>query len=115
MLNKLTVSQKFQIILCILGILVASTGQLNDLFGPMATKYIVSASGLTMAIVSGIGAILTGGNSQVQAVVDMAKDPKSPIQGIVTTNNAEGKALAASIPGPIVSAGTNAANELSKS
>lgn len=114
-MNKLTTSQKFQIALCILGALVASTGQLTDLFGPAVTKYIVSAAGLMTSLVSGVGAILTGQSSQIQAVVDMAKDKDSPVQGIVTTSTPEGKALAASIPGPIVSAGSTAAVEIAKS
>lgn len=112
---KLTTSQKFQITLCILGVLVASTGQLTDLFGPQITKYIISAAGIGVSTLSGIGAILTGQSTQIQAVVDMAKDPASPIQGIVTTATPEGKALAQSIPGPIVSAGTSNATELAKS
>lgn len=114
-MNKYTTSQKFQIALCILGVLVASTGQLTDLFGPQITKYIVSAAGIGVAALSGIGTILTGQQSQIQAVVDMAKDQKSPVQGIITTNDDAGKALAQSISGPIVSAGSNAANEIAKS
>ena len=113
-MNNLTLSQKFQIALCVLGVLVASTGQLTDLFGPQVTKYIVSAAGIAVAMLSGIGTILTGQTNQIQSVVAMAKDPASPIQGIVTTATDEGKALAASIPGPIVSAGSQAATEIAK-
>mgnify|MGYP001577391546 CR=1 FL=1 len=114
-MSSLTRSQKFQIALCILGVLVASTAQLNELFGPEITKAIVSFAGLGTSVLSGIGAILTGQGQQVQAVVDMAKDDKSPVQGLITTDTPEGKALAASIPGPIVAAGTVAATEMSKS
>lgn len=67
----LTLSQKFQISLCILGVLVASTGQLTDLFGPQVTKYIVSAAGIGVSTLSGIGAILTGQSQQISAVQDM--------------------------------------------
>lgn len=70
-MNNLTRSQIFQIALCCLGVLVASTGQLTDLFGPQATKYIVSAAGLGVSVLSGIGAILTGQGAQVQAVQAM--------------------------------------------
>lgn len=114
-MSKLTTSQKFQITLCILGVMVASTGQLTDLFGPQITKYIVSAAGIGVSALSGIGAILTGQSSQIQAVVDMAKDQNSPIQGIITTADQKGKALAQSIPGSIVSAGSSNAIELAKS
>jgi len=114
-MNSLTLSQKFQIALCVLGVLVASTGQLGDLFGPTVTKYVVSAAGIGVSMLSGIGAILTGQQQQVQAVVDMAKDPKSPVQGVVTTATPEGKALAQSIPGPIFTAGSDKAIETAKS
>lgn len=113
-MNALTRSQKFQIALCVLGVLVASTGQLTDLFGPLVTKYIVSAAGMGVSALSGVGAILTGQQTQIQAVVDMAKDPGSPVQGVITTNNDAGKAMAASIQGPIVAAGTNSATEIAK-
>lgn len=114
-MNKLTTAQIFSICLVILGVLVASTGQLNDLLGPQVTKYIVSLAGLSMSILSGISAIVTGANQQVKDVVAMAKDPASPVQGIITTNSPEGRTLAQSIPGPIVTAGGAGAIELAKS
>ena len=70
-MQNLTRSQKFQIVLCVLGVLVASTGQLTELFGTQITKYIISAAGLGVSTLSGIGAILTGQGAQVQAVQDM--------------------------------------------
>lgn len=69
---NLTLSQKFQIALCLLGVLIAGTGQLTVLFGPAVTSYIVSAAGLAVAGVSGVGSILTGQGAQVQAVQAMA-------------------------------------------
>lgn len=113
-MNNLTRSQKFQIALCVLGVLVASASQLQVLIGQSATTFTVAAAGLGIALVSGIGAIVTGQGNQIQAVVDMAKDPKSAVQGIVTTATPEGKALAASIPGPIVAAGSAAATDIAK-
>lgn len=113
-MNNLTRSQKFQITLCLLGVLIAGTAQLDVLFGQVITNYIVSAAGLAVAAVSGVGSIVTGQGQQIQAVVDMAKDDKSPVQGIITAATPEGKALAESIPGPIVTAGSSAATELSK-
>ena len=68
---NLTLSQKFQITLCLLGVLLAGTGQLTILFGQTATSYIVSASGLLVAAVSGVGAIVTGQGSQIAAVQAM--------------------------------------------
>lgn len=52
--------------------------------------------------------------SKIAAVVELAKDPSSPVQGIITTNDEAGKTLAASIPGPIEAAGSNAAAEIAK-
>ena len=112
--SSLTRSQKFQIALCVLGVFVASTSQLEVLVGKEITTAVVAFSGLAIAMTSGIGAIVTGQGQQLQAVVDMAKDPKSAVQAIVTTANPEGKALAASMPGPIVSAGSNSAIEAVK-
>ena len=114
-MNNLTRSQIFQIALCLLGVLIAGTAQLNVLFGQVVTSYIVSAAGLAVAAVSGVGAIVTGQSQQIQAVVNMAQDKTSPVQGVITTATAEGKALAASITGPIVTAGSQAATNLSKS
>jgi hypothetical protein len=113
-MNNLTRSQKFQIALCLLGVLIAGTSQLDALFGQAITTRIVAAAGLLIAAVSGVGAIVTGPGQQIQAVVDMAKNQASPVQGIITAATPEGKALAASIPGPIVTAGSSAATELSK-
>jgi hypothetical protein len=70
-MNNLTRSQIFQIALCLLGVLIAGTGQLTVLFGQVATSYIVSAAGLAVAAVSGVGAIVTGQGAQVQAVQAM--------------------------------------------
>lgn len=114
-MSKLTTAQIFSIVLVVLGVLVASTGQLTDLFGPQATKYVVSAAGMLMSILSGISAVVTGQTQQIKDVVAMAKDPTSPVQGVITTNSPEGKALAQSIPGPINTAGGEGAIELAKS
>lgn len=70
-MGNLTRSQLFQIAICVLGVLVTSTGQLTDLFGPQVTKYIVSAAGMCVAALSGVGAILTGQGQQVEAVQNM--------------------------------------------
>lgn len=70
-MNNLTRSQIFQIALCLLGVLIAGTGQLTVLFGPLVTSYIVSAAGLAVAGVSGVGAIVTGQGNQALAVQAM--------------------------------------------
>lgn len=63
--------QVFSIIIAIFGVLVASTAQLTDLFGPAVTKYMVSASTLLMTILSSVNAILGGQSSQIAAVQQM--------------------------------------------
>lgn len=50
----------------------------------------------------------------VQSAVTLAADPKSPLQGVITADTPEGKELAASIPGPIESAGSAAATAIAK-
>lgn len=55
----------------VLGVLVASTAQLNDLFGPGITKTIVSLSTLSMSIMSSINMALQGTSSQLAAVQDL--------------------------------------------
>lgn len=63
--------QILSIIVLVLGVLMASTAQLTDLFGPATTKYIVSASSLLVSILSGINTLLSGQGGQLQAVRSM--------------------------------------------
>lgn len=51
----------------------------------------------------------------VSVVNEIAKDEMSPVKGVITADTAEGHTLAASISGPVVAAGSNAAKELAKS
>ncbi len=117
---NLTFPQKLGVAIAILGFLATASTQLTDIFSPLGSiapvivKEIVSISSICSAI---LGIILTTTTTQtgaIKAVVEMAKDPKSPVQGIITSATFEGKALAASIPGPIVAAGSTAATEMSK-
>lgn len=68
---NLTANQWLAIVLVVLGVLVASTAQLTDLFGPAITKTIVSVAGILVAILNGVIAVLTGQASQVKFVQDM--------------------------------------------
>ena len=68
---NLNINQVLAIALVILGVFVASTAQLTDLFGPAVAKTIVSVSGLFMSILSGIVGVLTGQSSQIKAVQAM--------------------------------------------
>jgi hypothetical protein len=113
-------AQKLALAIGILGILATGSTQLTDIlapFGsvaPMIVKEIVSLAGFTSAILGFVLTFTTGQQNQIAAVVNMAKDPDSPVQGVITSATPEGKALAASIVGPIVTAGSSAATELSK-
>lgn len=64
--------QILSIIIVVLGVLVGAAAQLTDLFGPVVTKYIVSASTLGMSIIAGVNTVLQGQGSQLQAVQAMA-------------------------------------------
>lgn len=113
-------SQKIALTIGILGFVATGGTQLTDIFSPFGSvapliaKEIVSLAGFTTGVLGVVLAFITGQNSQINAVVEMAKKPDSPVQGIITSATPEGKALAASIPGPIVTAGSAAATELSK-
>lgn len=63
--------QLLSIAIAILGVLIASTAQLTDLFGPIATKTIVSTASLVMSMLGVINTTLQGQGSQIQAVKDM--------------------------------------------
>lgn len=64
--------QLLSIAVLVLGVLMASTSQLTDLFGPAVTKYIVSASSLLTSILAGVNTVLQGQGSQLAAVSAMA-------------------------------------------
>ncbi len=64
-------NQALAISLVILGVLVASTSQLTDLFGPIVTKDIVSLASLLSSMLAGILGVYTGQSGQLKAVRDM--------------------------------------------
>ena len=68
---NLTRGQLFSIAIVVVGVLGASTAQLNDLFGPAITKDIVSASSILTSLLAGINALLGGQGSQIAAVAAM--------------------------------------------
>lgn len=113
-------AQKLALTIGILGFVATGGTQLTDIFAPLGSlapvivKEIVSLAGFISGVLGIVLTFTTGQGSQIKSVVEMAKDPTSPVQGIVTTNTDAGKALAASIAGPIVAAGSSAANELIK-
>ena len=113
-------AQKLALTIGILGFLGGASTQLTDIFAPLGSvapiivKEIVSLAGFIAGILGIVLTFMTGQGSQIKSVVAMAQDPSSPVQGIITTATPEGKALAASISGPIVTAGSDKATELSK-
>src|ERR1700694_2310580 len=86
---NLNTNQQIAIVLVVLGVLTASTAQLTDLFGPLASKYIVSASGLLVSIFSGILGVITGQGGQLRDVQAM------PGVERITVNAAANQTLAA--------------------
>lgn len=114
-------AQKLALTIGILGFVATGGTQLTDIFSPFGSmaplivKEIVSLAGFTSGVLGIMLTFLTGQGSQIKAVVELAKDPNSPVQGIITSATPEGQALAASIQGPIVTAGTPGATNMSKS
>lgn len=70
-LKSITPLQWLGIILIINGALIGSTAQLTDLFGTVATKYIVSFASLGNSIAGGIVTFLSGQGSLVKTVAAM--------------------------------------------
>ena len=68
---NLTGKQVFAIVIAVLGVLMASTAQLTELFGPGVTKTIVSVAGLTNSVLASILAVLTSQGHTVTAVQAM--------------------------------------------
>ena len=80
------------------------------------TAFILVTAGPVMIIASSVWSLIDKTRNSMVAKVDaMAKDPTSPVLGVIMAPTAEGKDLAASIPGSTtVVAGTSAANDMSK-
>ena len=120
MFNNLTTAQRLGLAIGVLGFLASASTQLTDIFSPFGSaaplivKEIISVSTFISGLLGIFLTFLTGQQSQIKAVVEIAKDKDSALQGLITTDTPEGEALAASIPGPIVPAGTAAATDLSK-
>ena len=116
----MNIAQKLALTIGILGFVATGGTQLTDIFAPLGSmapavvKEIVSLAGFVSGVLGIVLTFITGQGQQIKAVVEMAKDQNSPVQGIITSATPEGKALAASIIGPIVTAGTAAATDLSK-
>lgn len=67
------------------------------------------------SIAVGVWGLFVHRQSNAVAVVsEIAKDPASPVKGVIVSNSVEGRDLAQSIDGPVVPAGTSAAADLAK-
>ena len=97
----------------LLTIAIAHWAPLGSILTPETqTALGVAAAGIAV----GIWSQLTKSDSaKVAAVVALAQDPASPVKGVITEDTTAGRALAASIPGPVVSAGSAAATAIAKS
>lgn len=113
--QPMTFNQKIAFAVAAASFLAAggSGADLVTLFGAYA-KYIIAVASLSAGIGGVFLGMVTGTNNVVKDVVQMAKDPNSPVQGIVTTATPEGEALAKSIPGPIYKAGTDKALDVAQ-
>jgi uncharacterized membrane protein len=112
---NLNLKQVMAISIAILGVLMISTTNLTDLFGPKVAKTVVSAAAVLNSILGSIMAVITSTTGTIKDVAAMADDPNSAVKGLITTNTIEGRALAQSIPqNTVVSAGTTEATQLAK-
>lgn len=68
---NLTLGQKLALLIATLGVLSTGGAQLTDIIGPAWTKIVLSTSTLSMSVLSGWVAVLTGQGSQIAAVRDM--------------------------------------------
>ena len=80
--------QLLAITLVVLGVLMASSAQLTDLFGPTATKTIVSVAGLLNSILAGILGVVSSQTGLIKDVQSMPGVEK------ITVNEQANKALA---------------------
>jgi len=115
-MNNFTFNQKIAFAVAVFSFLAAGGGatDLTTLLGATGAKYTIALASLCAGIGGLFLSMVTGNANIIKDAVSLAKDPTSPIQGIITTNDKQGKDLAASIPGPIVSAGSTAATEIAK-
>jgi len=94
--------------------LLTSIGTVTGLYGTVSESLVVTIAGVATLLLPLIWGWLTHTQTNAVAVVtNIAKDPTSPVKGIVTTNNPAGIELALSIPGSqIAAAGTNEAERM---
>jgi drug/metabolite transporter (DMT)-like permease len=101
---QLTGKQILAIVIAVLGVLMASTAQLNDLLGPTLTKTVVSIASLTNSVLASILAVLASqGNlvTDVQAMpgvekIMVNKEANSTLAGLaVSPVNSKIEAVAA--------------------
>lgn len=82
------------IIIAVLGALIAATANLNDLFGPNVAKLVVSGCGLALTVLSSVAAAIQKSTSnQVQTLSDPVNQVKAVarlpgVTEIVTNQNA---------------------------
>lgn len=114
---NLTFNQKVAFMVAVFSFLAAggSSADLAILFGPVVSKIIIAAASICAGIGGLFLSVVTGQANVIKDMVTLAKDPNSPIQGVITTATKEGQDLAKAIPGPIYFAGSDKATEIAKS
>lgn len=120
--KSLAFNQRLAIYVAVAAFLGSASTQVTDILLPVmspamaaaVTKSFTALCGIVAGVGASVLAFFTSKQNVVSDVVQMAKDPTSPVQGVITSNTPEGNALAQSIPGPIVTAGGASAVELAK-
>ncbi len=83
---KINAKQALAILIVVLGVLTASTAQLTDIFGPTATKLIVSISAILNSLLAGIMAVFTSQDNTVRDVQAMPGIEKIVVNERANTN-----------------------------
>lgn len=67
----LNAKQIMAVVIAVLGVLMISTSQLTDLFGPTLAKSIVSTAALMNSILGSVLAVITGQAADIRSVLSM--------------------------------------------
>mgnify|MGYP001612760081 FL=1 len=103
-------------ILPVIGTILVSLGVMKPETVGNLTSTILVIAGPIMIIVSSVWSLVDKTKASMVSKVDaMAKDPTSPVLGVIVAPTAEGRDLANSLPGmTTVPAGTVAADNIAK-
>ena len=104
---------QLRILLPALGMLAVASGFMSQTLADLWVSKLLIISGPLMIVVGSVWSAIDKTRASLVAKVDaMAKDPTSPVAGVIMTNTPDGRALAAGLPGntTVVAGSPDAAN-----